>query len=78
MRTHLRKIGNSRGVIIPAALLKECGIDDELELSLEEGALVIKPIKPKREGWFDGYKESQDDNVWQELSPESDSDEWEW
>ena len=78
MRTHLRKIGNSRGVIIPAALLKECGIDDELELSLEEGALVIKPIKPKREGWFDGYSESQDDNVWQELTPAADSDEWEW
>ena len=24
MRTHLRKIGNSRGVIIPAALLETC------------------------------------------------------
>ncbi|MAC47571.1 MAG: hypothetical protein CMI12_12075 [Oceanospirillum sp.] len=78
MRTQLRKIGNSKGVIIPASLLKECGIEGELDLSLEDRYLVLKPVQTKREGWFENYKEDQDDDVWKSVSPESDSDDWEW
>lgn len=35
MRTTLRRIGNSQGVLIPAPLLAECGIQDEIEQHLE-------------------------------------------
>lgn len=78
MRTTLRKIGNSRGVLIPAALLAESGIGNDIELHLEGTRIVIEPARPSRVGWFDGYRADQDEDVWQDLPPGSDSGEWEW
>lgn len=78
MRTTLRKIGNSRGVLIPALLLDECGIDGEIELHQENGRIVIEPIKPARQGWFEGYRGQRDTDAWEGLPPDTDSDDWEW
>ena len=60
MKTNLRKIGNSRGVLIPAPLLATCEITDEVELTVEEGRLIVAPVKPAREGWFDHYDPADD------------------
>jgi len=78
MRTTLRKIGNSRGVLIPAALLAECGITDEIELHLEGAKIVIESVKSTRDGWFDGYRAEADLDAWEGLPVDSDSGEWEW
>lgn len=78
MRTPLRKIGNSRGVLIPAALLVECGILDEVEMRLEGARIVIEAAKPSRDGWFDGYRAGEDVDAWDGLPPGADSGEWEW
>ncbi len=78
MRTTLRKIGNSRGVLIPAALLAECNIQDEIDLRIENDRLIIEPVRPARAGWFAGYAPEQDDDAWAELNPADDSGEWEW
>ncbi len=60
MRTSLRKVGNSRGVIIPAALLAACEIGEEVDIRLEGKNLLIVPIKSPRAGWFDSYKSEAD------------------
>ena len=78
MRTTLRKIGNSRGVLIPAALLAECGIADEIDMRLEGNKIVIESLRPTRTGWFVGYRPEDDVDAWEPMSPESDSGEWEW
>ena len=78
MRTTLRKIGNSNGVLIPAPLLAECGITDEIELHLEGMKIVIEAARPTRAGWFDGYRAQDDVDAWGSLPPDSDSGEWEW
>lgn len=78
MRTSLRKIGNSRGVLIPATLLVECGISDEIEMRLEGSRIVIEPVKNPRNGWFKGYQAQADSDAWEGLSPEADSVDWEW
>ncbi len=79
MKSTLRQIGNSRGIIIPAPLLAECEIEDEIELTVENGRLVISPIKPARSGWFDHYKPEQDKAVWAEMvdTPKEQED-WQW
>ena len=41
MKTTLRKIGSSRGAMIPAPLLAACEIMDEVELTIEEGRLIL-------------------------------------
>lgn len=78
MKTTLRRIGNSQGVLIPAPLLVECGITDEIELRLEGKKIVIEAIRPVRDGWFDGYRTENDADAWEGLPPEADSGEWEW
>lgn len=78
MRTTLRKIGNSQGILIPAPLLAECGITNEIDLHLEGTKIVIESAKPARAGWFEGYRAEDDTNAWAELSPDLDSGDWEW
>lgn len=78
MKTMLRRIGNSQGVLIPAPLLAECGITNEIDLHLENGKIVIEPVAPARAGWFDGYHATDDIDAWEGLPPAVDSGEWEW
>ena len=48
----LRKLGNSRGVIIPKPLLAQVGMSGEAEIGVENGAIVLRPATPNsREGW---------------------------
>jgi len=80
MRTTLRKIGNSRGVLIPAALLAACDIADEVEMRVENNRLVIEPVAQQpRQGWFEGYQAATDTDAWQDLQETAaEQDEWEW
>ena len=78
MKTNLRKIGNSRGILIPAPLLAACEITDEVELTLEAGRLILAPVKPAREGWFDNYQSTKDKAVWPESRNLSANTDWEW
>ena len=76
MRTSLRKVGNSRGVIIPAALLAACDMADEVEIHLEGKNLVIAPVYAPRAGWFVGYKAEADAEPLSSLDDLS--EEWVW
>ncbi|MDR9467701.1 AbrB/MazE/SpoVT family DNA-binding domain-containing protein [Marinospirillum sp.] len=78
MRTHLRKIGNSRGVLLPSALLAESGITDEIEIRMEEGKLIIEPVQKPREGWFDDYRAEEDLEAFEDIALDEDTEEWEW
>ena len=42
MKTALIRIGNSRGVRIPKAFLKECRLQDEVDLEVRDDHLVIR------------------------------------
>ena len=78
MKTVLRKIGNSQGVLIPAPLLSECGITNEIEIHLEGKKIIIESARPARLGWFEGYQVTDDADAWDGLSPSADCEEWEW
>lgn len=79
MRTNIRKVGNSRGVIIPAALLAACELGEEVELTVQGKTLVIEALKTPRQNWFTAFKpERADDDVWSELPPDEGDEEWSW
>jgi len=79
MRTNIRKVGNSRGVIIPAVLLAACELGDEVELTVKGKTLVIEALKIPRQNWFTGFNpESADDDVWADLPADEGDDEWIW
>ncbi len=79
MHTLLRKIGNSRGIIIPAAFIEQLHIENEVELTLEGETLVLKPVRPPRQGWFDNYNASKDVAPLENMSDlPSEQADWEW
>ncbi len=52
MRIAIRRIGNSKGMIIPTAMLQQVGLETEADVSVVDGALVVRaPAKPVRTGW---------------------------
>lgn len=51
MRAELIRIGNSQGVRLPQAVIKQAGLEGELDLSVADGAVVIRPGRPSRRGW---------------------------
>lgn len=53
MRTALRKMGNSTGMILPKAMLQEIGLSAgaPMDVRVEDGKLVATPIRNVREGW---------------------------
>jgi antitoxin MazE len=59
MKTAIRKMGNSHGVIIPKPLLDELGAkaNDQVEMGVENGKIIIAPIRRKaRAGWAEASK----------------------
>ena len=59
MRAPVRKMGNSSGVILPKPILTQLGVEagDDLDLSLDEGRIVLAPTKRHpRAGWADASK----------------------
>ena len=84
MKTALVQIGNSRGVRIPKAFLKQCQLHDQVELELRHDHLVIRAARQPRSGWADAFghmREYGDDALLDGeslSSTEWDTTEWEW
>lgn len=59
MKTAIRKMGNSQGVLIPKPFLMQTGLDiGEVEIQVENDAIVIrKPKKKCREGWAEACQQ---------------------
>lgn len=51
MKTKLVRIGNSRGVRIPKAVIEQARLTEEVELCVEDGVVVITAVSPVRSGW---------------------------
>ncbi len=73
MTTKLINIGNSRGIVIPAKLLKKYKVDDNASVSLEEenGRIYLKfspaeeePYTGPYTGPFKALKELVDEDAW--------------
>ena len=54
MEIAIRKIGNSKGVVLPKPFLAQVGLDGEASanIAVENGAIVLrKPVQSVRTGW---------------------------
>ncbi|HVW48938.1 MAG TPA: AbrB/MazE/SpoVT family DNA-binding domain-containing protein [Trinickia sp.] len=57
MRIAIRRIGNSQGVLIPKPILAQLGLEDEVEMEVENDVIILRrPQKKVREGWADASK----------------------
>jgi antitoxin MazE len=84
MRTKIVRIGNSRGIRIPKPLIAQAGIQDEVEISLEENRLVITPADHPRSAWAEAFRAMAsrgDDSLLDNVGAMGtiwDEEEWEW
>ena len=77
MRIAIRKLGNSQGVILPKPLLAQVGLEDEAEVKVENGAIMLRPVKRSpREGWAEASRAiaaaGEDGLAWPEFGNQGD------
>jgi antitoxin MazE len=79
MLSTVRQIGNSRGVLIPSAFLASCAIEDQVDMRLHDGGIVITAVKrTPRNGWFEAaLSEGQAVSDW-DVAHLADDSEWQW
>jgi antitoxin MazE len=82
MLTKIRRLGNSRGILIPKPLLNQAGLEDQAEILIEGNTLVLrKPRNAPRQGWAQAAKEiaarGEDKLVLPDFPNEADAD-WKW
>jgi antitoxin MazE len=66
MEVSVIKIGNSKGIRLSKTLLDKYNIQDTVEVILEKGQIVIKPLSRPRKGWEKAFKkmaENGDDRL---------------
>jgi antitoxin MazE len=84
MKTKIVKIGNSRGIRIPKPLIAQAGIQEDVEISLEENRLVIAPADHPRSDWAEAFRvmaSRGDDSLLEDAAVKGakwDEEEWEW
>ena len=83
----LIKIGNSQGVRLPKAIIKQAHLENvNLEFEVLENGLLIKPVNNiGRETWDENIKTvlaanqgKSDEALLEDLLDDSDLDEYEW
>ena len=57
MELSVIQIGNSKGFRLSKTLIEKYNIKDKVELILEKGQIIIKPISSPRKGWEKAFKE---------------------
>lgn len=81
--TMLIKIGNSQGVRIPKAIIKQAHLENSpLEFEVTAQGLLLKPVQKKpREGWAEAFKQMHiagDDALLIDDGLDLDFEGWEW
>ena len=62
METAIIKIGNSKGLRLSKTILEKYNIKDKVELILEMGQIVLKPIEVPRKNWETAFKKMNSEN----------------
>jgi len=83
MRAEIIRIGNSRGLRIPKAVLEQCGMKTAVDLRVEDHSLIVTPYEEVRAGWEKSFQlmaKNKDDTLLDDgvLSHSWDEDEWQW
>ena len=60
MEVSVIRIGNSKGVRFSKTMLQKYNIKDAVDISLEEGKMVIRPLNKSRNGWDKVFKAMHD------------------
>lgn len=57
MEVAIIKIGNSKGIRFSKTIIEKYNLRDKVDLILEKGQIIIKPLSKPRKGWEKAFKE---------------------
>jgi antitoxin MazE len=81
-RIKLVKIGNSRGIRIPKAVIERLNLCDDVEMVVKEDHIELRPGRHPRDGWAEAFQQMAqrgDDQLMDESIPTKwDNEEWSW
>lgn len=83
MQSNIRNIGNSKGVILPQSFLKQCFIENEINIEVKGNTIVISPANEhKRKGWAEAFREmaktGDNELIIPDTFEDEDTNEWTW
>ena len=83
MESKLINIGNSKGILIPAKILRLLGLKDKVQIAIEDNKLIITPTgEEARADWAERFARADSLNESTELIPDvfedEDFDDWTW
>lgn len=80
MEAAIIKIGNSKGLRLSKTILEKYNIKDKVEMILEKGQIILKPIDKPRNNWESAFREmnanNDDDLLLNDVFDEENFDEW--
>ncbi len=81
MKARIIRIGNSRGIRLPKAILEQAHLTEEVQIDAEPNQIVIRSAHVPREGWQEAFRlmaERGDDTVAEDAVSLTTFDEAEW
>lgn len=83
MKTKLIRIGNSKGIRIPKAVIEQSELTDEVEMIVRDHEILLRSVSGPRQGWekaFRAMAHNNDDELLDigSSTPDSEWDESEW
>jgi len=80
MEVSIIQIGNSKGFRLSKTLIEKYNIKDKVELILEKGYIILKPIAKPRKNWDKAFKEmnenGDDQLLFNDVFEDDDPEEW--
>lgn len=80
MEAAIIKIGNSKGLRLSKTILEKYNIKDKVELILEKGQIVLKPVEKPRMNWEKEFKKMRLNNddklLMNDVFDDENLDEW--
>ena len=80
MEASIIKIGNSKGLRLSKTILEKYHIKDKVELILEKGQIILRPIESPRKNWEEKFKEmsanNDDELLMNDVFEDENFDEW--
>ena len=80
MKAKIIKIGNSKGLRLSKTILDKYNIKDKVEIILEKGQIVLRPIDVPRQNWEVAFekmsKEGDDKMLMNDVFADENFEEW--
>ena len=82
MEVSVISIGNSKGIRFSKTILEKYSIKDSVELILEKGHILLKPLSSPRKNWDKAFKQmhknGDDQLLISDIFKDESLEEWKW